>query len=319
MTKNHLPVQVLTASEAHTLGVLDLAKLIWDGTDYVPQVWNDWLTDPEGRMVVAEYGDRVVGLGKLSRISPVDWWLEGLRVHPEFAGRGVAQQIYDALVETWERVGSGTVRFMTASNNKAVHHMSAQRGFQLTGKYTFFSGPTRLTEQENQVSDHGFALTEAPTLPFHPLLAGEDREASAFARSAESTALTGELIELEWRYAPARPEHFTPYIQEHRAWWWRGHQGLLAIYLDTDDDESPEHPHLSLVACPMGQLHPFLIDIRRLYEAMGYQKVEWIARLEPALEEILSAAGFNRTWEHAMWVFEKTTVSQGPQDSTIET
>ncbi len=319
MTKNYLPVRVLTASEAHTPGVVDLAKYIWDGTDYIPQVWHDWLTDPEGRLVVAEYEDRVVGLGKLSRISPVDWWLEGLRVHPEFAGRGVAQQIWNVLMETWEQTGGGILRFMTASDNKAVHHMSAQRGFLLTGEYTFFTAPTRFTEQEDQQSDSRVTFTEAPTLPFRPLLSDEGREASAFAHSAESTKLTGPLIELEWVYAPPRAEHFIPYIEEGRAWWWRGHQGLVAGYLDTDDGEAPEHVHLSVVACPVAQLLPFLLDIRRLCEAMGYEKVEWIARLEPALEEILSAAGFNRTWEHAMWVFEKTAVSQGLQVSSIET
>ena len=28
--------------------VLDLAKHIWEGHDYIPYVWNDWLADPQG-------------------------------------------------------------------------------------------------------------------------------------------------------------------------------------------------------------------------------------------------------------------------------
>jgi len=44
----------------------------------------------------------VIGLSKLSRLSEQDWWLQGLRVHPEFEGRGVASQLNEALMQVWQ-------------------------------------------------------------------------------------------------------------------------------------------------------------------------------------------------------------------------
>lgn len=41
----------------------------------------------------------VVGLSKITRIDADQWWLEGLRVHPDFQGRGVASHLQDDLLE----------------------------------------------------------------------------------------------------------------------------------------------------------------------------------------------------------------------------
>ena len=63
-----------------TPDVLELTRWIWGGHDYIHLVWADWLKDTEGLLTVAEYGGHVVGLYKLTRLSPSEWWLEGLRV-----------------------------------------------------------------------------------------------------------------------------------------------------------------------------------------------------------------------------------------------
>jgi len=68
--------------------VLELTRTIWEGDDYVPHVWGEWLADPQGLLAVAEHQGRVLGLGKLTRLSEDDWWLEGLRTHPNTKGGG---------------------------------------------------------------------------------------------------------------------------------------------------------------------------------------------------------------------------------------
>ena len=311
MTKEPLQVRILTASERHTMEVMDLTKLIWEGDDYIPEVWSEWMADPEGRLVVAEYQDRIVGLGKLTRMSPVDWWLEGLRVHPDWEGHRVGSQIFDALLETCAEIGYGTVRLMTASFRPIVHHMCNQRGFQAAGHYSMFTAPTRLSDQENQQQEDDLVSPDSPTLPFRPLLLDETREAAIFARSAGSTVLTGEMMYLDWRFAPPRADFFVPFIQEHRAWWWRARQGLVTSYLDAGDDQTPKYPHLSLVACAADNLPPLLLDLRRLYGGMGFDRVEWLARLEPGLVDILASAGFTRISENYGLVFERNLPQSG--------
>jgi GNAT superfamily N-acetyltransferase len=119
-----------------TQQVLDLTRQIWEGEDYVPYVWEEWLSDYEGMLSVVEYGGRVIGLGKLSLLAPGQWWLEGLRIHPEFQGRGIGSHLHNYLIERWLKIGDGVIRLVTGSSRLAVHHMSERTGFKKIGELT---------------------------------------------------------------------------------------------------------------------------------------------------------------------------------------
>jgi len=45
-----------------TPDVLELTRTIWDGHDYLPAVWDDWLRDYDGMLAV-----RNTGVGWLAR------------------------------------------------------------------------------------------------------------------------------------------------------------------------------------------------------------------------------------------------------------
>jgi len=112
---NRIKVVCRPARESDTKGVLELTRLIWDGGDYIPSIWKEWLQDKEGRLTVAEWEGRVIGLGKLTRLSPEDWWLEGLRTHPDFEGRGIATQVFYDLLAAWNNEERGKIRLATSS------------------------------------------------------------------------------------------------------------------------------------------------------------------------------------------------------------
>ena len=121
--------------------MLELSSHIWEGHDYIPFIWQDWLADPNGLLCVVEYGSRIVGFAKLTRLSASQWWLEGLRVHPAYEGRGIASHINDYLLEYWLRHGDGFVRLATSSERVKVHRMCAHRGFVKIGEYSFYGAP----------------------------------------------------------------------------------------------------------------------------------------------------------------------------------
>ena len=50
--------------------MVDIASRIWDGTDYLPFVFDDWIADADGEFAAATLGGRVVGCGKLSFPAP---------------------------------------------------------------------------------------------------------------------------------------------------------------------------------------------------------------------------------------------------------
>lgn len=107
-SQEKLTVVCRPARQSDTQEVMELTSTIWEGDDYVPKVWQDWLADPEGILAVAEHEDRVIGLGKLTLLAPGEWWLEGLRTHPDFEGHGVASHLHEYLLNFWLQNGKGS-------------------------------------------------------------------------------------------------------------------------------------------------------------------------------------------------------------------
>jgi GNAT superfamily N-acetyltransferase len=285
-----LKVHCRPARQEDTADVLDLTRRIWDGEDYIPYVWQDWLADPQGRLAVAEHEGRVLGLGKLTRLSNEDWWLEGLRVHPEYQGHGIASQLNEYLVEYWLEHGSGTVRLTTSSARLPVHHLCERLSFEKIGEYTPFVAPAL---EEKSDPAHLKRVTEA-----------EVPEGIAFALHSQTLALSFGLMDLGWQWAPPKEAYLLKTVKSGNAWWWRGREGLLAIYID-EYEMQVNMPILQLVACSLKKLAECLEDYRRLADWLGYAKAVWFPPLISEMAPILEQAGFQRDWEHAMVLYAR--------------
>lgn len=131
--------------------MLELCSHIWDGGDYIPKVWEEWLDDTEGMLGVAEMGGRVVGIFKLSQFTEDEWYMEGLRVHPDVQGMGIAAHIHEYVLETWHRMGRGIIRLTTGSYNVKVHHMCERSGFKRIAEFLPYRAPG-LLEGKSQFS-----------------------------------------------------------------------------------------------------------------------------------------------------------------------
>jgi ribosomal protein S18 acetylase RimI-like enzyme len=79
--------------------VVKVTKDIWDGDDYIPQYFDQWVGDSSGEFVKALYNGSIVGLGKLTMVSERDSWIEGLRKDPQFDGRGVGTAIMNYFLD----------------------------------------------------------------------------------------------------------------------------------------------------------------------------------------------------------------------------
>src|SRR5512143_3375071 len=108
----------------------EFCKGIWEGHDYVPEVWSHWFKDPNGILVTAEYSGHAIGCSKLSLIAEGQWWLEGFRVDPNHQGLKVGSRLHTYLTDWWLEHGDGTVRLLT--QNIAVHHLCARGGYVKT-------------------------------------------------------------------------------------------------------------------------------------------------------------------------------------------
>jgi GNAT superfamily N-acetyltransferase len=287
-----------------TPNVMELTSKIWEGHDYIPSVWADWLHDPEGLMAVAEFGGRVVGLSKLTRLSPSEWWLEGLRVHPEYEGRGIASHVHAYLMEYWQHQGGGAIRLATASYRKAVHHLSLRSGLHKAAELTHYAAEA-IPGQSGR-----FALVKA----------GEETEAADFALRQSLPTCPNRLMSIGWQWVALSAGWIATAVRRGQAWWWLGDQeerrGVLLAQLD-DEEETADKLRIQLLACSLENLVACLEDYRRLAGSLGYQQVGWMAPLDPTLEVALLEAGFKRDWEDSLFIFEKEIILSSTGDAAL--
>src|SRR5262249_26096832 len=109
--------------------VLDFCAGIWEGHDYIPSVWDEWLHDVRGAFLVAAAGGRPVGIVHVRMVAEGEAWLEGIRVDPMERRRGIGRALVSrALVAAREREAE-VARLMTSAANTASQQLVARFGF----------------------------------------------------------------------------------------------------------------------------------------------------------------------------------------------
>jgi GNAT superfamily N-acetyltransferase len=94
--------------------VVELTRDIWDGHDYLPRVFDDWVSDAGAAFQAIELDGTVVGLQRLRPYATGLIWYEGLRVASTHRRRGLARaMLQSAIAEAREqrfremRLGTG--------------------------------------------------------------------------------------------------------------------------------------------------------------------------------------------------------------------
>ncbi len=270
-----------------TADVNRFCKFIWDGHDYVPYIWPEWLADPHGQLVVAEYAGHAVGLAKVTLLAPGQWWLEGFRVDPQFQGFKIGTHINQYLNDWWLAHGDGVVRLMTGSERVQVHHLSEKLGYTRIGF----------------VEKHSATALAQASDAFRPVKAGELPQAVAFARHSRSLTLSHGLMDLGWQFlAPDEPT-LAGFVEQTHLWWWRGKGGLLAA--QEDEDAGQRSLYLCLLACQTEDLPDLLQDARRLAAQLDYQSACWVAPQGQMVLEALKQAGYELEWDHPGVLYQR--------------
>lgn len=275
-----------------TREALKLSHLIWEGDDYVPQVWEEWLSDPEGLFVVAEYGGNVVGFGKLTKLSPEEWWLEGLRVHPDFESLGIASRVNNYQYEFWLKNGSGVIRLATNSTKEPVKHIAHRLGFQKIGEYTTFEAPVKSVREYSNKKTH-----------FTPVNLAEINNALDLILDTDLNWTPNKLLDIGWQWVSPQIRYLEDYITKNQAWWWRDKQGIL---IQVDKREGDEFwARIRFLVCRPELLIECLLDARTFADQCGYERVTWLAPFTPHSEGEIEKSGFKRSWDASLLIYEK--------------
>lgn len=131
-------MEIRPAQAVDREAVFAFCKQTWDWGDYIERVWDEWLNDPQGQLIVAVDDGRPVGLAHLRMLTATDAWLEGLRVDPEYRGHGVGTALNLALQEEAMRRGATAVRLVTEADNTASLHIMPRVHMRQVGGFAPF-------------------------------------------------------------------------------------------------------------------------------------------------------------------------------------
>src|SRR5579875_459892 len=97
--------------------VLAFCVHTWEWGDYIEYVWDEWLHDPHGLLLVALIEGKPVGIEHMRMLTTIEAWLEGMRVDPAYRRQGVAAALSTEMIAEAMRRGAKVARLITESTN----------------------------------------------------------------------------------------------------------------------------------------------------------------------------------------------------------
>jgi RimJ/RimL family protein N-acetyltransferase len=128
-------VQIRPARRSDTPDMLRITQDVWEGSDYIPFVWNEWLDDCSGTVQVATRDGEPVGLQHVAVLPDGSAWLEGIRVATPLRGAGIGAQLLKAGIEWAREAGCAAVRLATWSGNEASNRLAEKEGLRVRAQF----------------------------------------------------------------------------------------------------------------------------------------------------------------------------------------
>ena len=102
-----------------------------DVDDYIPDVYPEWVAGDgdDQRTLLAGVDGSAAGICQAVLLSEYEGWLQGMRVNPEFRGRGVGLALVDELLSWCREGGASVARNMVFSWNDGGLGQSRAAGF----------------------------------------------------------------------------------------------------------------------------------------------------------------------------------------------
>jgi len=138
-----MTVIVREAKPSDKKPLMDFVTKTWGGHDYVPSVWDEWLRDKGGKMFVVEVDGKLVGMNRVRLLKDGTGWLEGVRIHPDFRGKGLASLLGEKSMKYASNLGVSTFRLTSSSRNRAAHRQVAKMGFSEVARFDVFRARTK--------------------------------------------------------------------------------------------------------------------------------------------------------------------------------
>lgn len=146
-------IEVRPARPGDRDAVLAFCTQTWDWGDYIEYVWDEWLTNSDGLLLVATVNGQPAGIARMEMLTPTDAWFEGLRVDPQFRQQGLARALNEGLlIEAMQR-GATYARLAVESENARSIQITERAYWRRIGAFTLFTAPSGTTSAQKLSPD----------------------------------------------------------------------------------------------------------------------------------------------------------------------
>jgi GNAT superfamily N-acetyltransferase len=119
--------------------IAEITRDVWDGHDYLPRVFDDWLADSGATFQAAELDGVVVGVQRIRPLSQGLVWYEGLRVASTHRRRGLARAMLSSAITGAREQGFREMRL--ATGNPDAVRLFESMGFRRLLDARWWRGP----------------------------------------------------------------------------------------------------------------------------------------------------------------------------------
>jgi ribosomal protein S18 acetylase RimI-like enzyme len=140
-TRREATLEVRPARPEDRDTVLAFCAHTWSDGDYIEYVWDDWLKEDHGVLLVGLLDGQPVGISHVAMISDDEAWLEGIRVDPAHQREGFGRVLTSRSLVAAREHGAAVARLITSAENEASQGMFARFGFVRVAEMVRFRGP----------------------------------------------------------------------------------------------------------------------------------------------------------------------------------
>ena len=116
--------------------LLGIAEKIWEGDDYLPHVFDQWIADGVSYFPGIFLDGLLVGCGRLLPLDERCVWLEALRIDPAYQGRGLGREMAVHVIGAARQRGFQELLFSTYFDNISSIQISQEAGFRRIATFT---------------------------------------------------------------------------------------------------------------------------------------------------------------------------------------
>jgi GNAT superfamily N-acetyltransferase len=260
----------------------------WEWGDYIPQVWDRWLAEPGGKLLVAVLEGQPVALDHVVILSREEAWLEGMRVDPAHRREGLATLLSRRGVREAKQFGASVVRFATSSLNKPIHTLAGRLGFSRVCALSLWR--TEAAPWKGPMSPRPGIEALGRLLPF-------------LQRSAVLAAMGG-LYSSGWRFKSLGPDELRKCLERGMVREIRAGAGMGALAI-VEPGHSGEGLVVSYADGSPGVLTELALALTAEAADLGLPLVSAKLPDVPAAQEAFRKAGYEPVSEGAFWIYQK--------------